>query len=378
MPISFGANSITGISVGNQSIAEAYVGSTKIWPEEPAYNHDWVWADENDLNDSSTFPGSVLDEPYWECYWTTENPNKTYAVGGYISNGYSNGDVDITVVKVVNVDEDYATIYEGNDQTDCVPTSVLNNVWGRYITAFATNESISAGQVFRVPSSVVKVVPIQYVPSGCFGFHNVYNQDDGTLDYWFALGSDNSNAGQMLNKQFYMTNGLQAFKGAFLNLAYNNINNGGYKITFNEPGQLLTTYRDMNWWTPAFGLMDTFQNWGTVASHIQMSSRGVTLTSGATATVYSHVDQGNMYIFPWRQNDQNSSLKPLNATVSGTNFTVSGNMSNLNLTAGLWYALFFTCGHNYKGFYEAVPMDWGTSTMSVFPVGVSSFVNIEP
>lgn len=374
MPISFGANSITGISVGNQSIAEAYVGSTKIWPEEPAYNHDWVWADEANIGDGGTGPGTVLNDVTGYIYFN-DNPNRNTAVLGYISNGYSNGDVDITVLYAEpNTEGDYHDFYNA----ETLPASVVNTVWGRYIVGFVTNEAISAGQVIRIPSVNARVVPVNYMPGSGFALHNVLNGDTNQLSYWLALGSIRSTV-DPANFQFYMTNGIQAYKGNFLGQAYNKINTGGYKLDFNAPGSLLTTARELNWWTPAFGIQDTFQNWGTVASSIKVDP-GYVHVGPATATVYSHVDQGEFMIFPWRQNQQENRLRPTGvAKVSGTSVNIPQTLTNQNaLTSGVWWALYFSCGHNIDGFYEPVPMDWSTSTISTYPVGVSSFVNIEP
>lgn len=374
MPISFGNNNITGISVGSQNIAEAYVGSVKIWPEEPAYNHDWVWPEEMGIMDMSSNPTTVLDEPYAYGYWPENTNTFTTGVFGYISNGYSNGDVDITVLDV----KTFSPADEEISFFDPAPESILNQVWGKYITAFTTAENITTGQVIRVPAANIKVVPITYMNTA-FSIHNVYNQSDNTLSYWLSCYDVDSTNGQMMNKQFYLSNGIQHHLGAFYQLAYNEMNTGGYKLDFNEPGSLLTTFRDYNWWSPAFGIMDYFQSWGTVPQHISLTTNSVSITGGATGTVFSHVDQGRQMIFPSRASNRGARLQPdTNAQVSGTTFTVSGTMTTTGLTQGNWYCLTFYPGHNIEEFYAPVDMNWGPTTMQVFPVGIGSFVNIEP
>lgn len=374
MPISFGNNSITGISVGNQNIAEAYIGSTKIWPEEPAYNHDWVWPEDFGCYDSSTTPITTLNEPYIYGYWPEDTNTFTRAVFGYISNGYSNGDVDITVVSAVTftpADEEVAFY-------NPAPYSIINQIWGRYITCFTTAENINTGDVIRVPAANIKVVPVNYMNTA-FSIHNVYNQGDNTLSYWLSCYNVDSTNGQMMNQQFYLSNGIQHHRAAFYNLAYNNMNTGGYKLDFNEPGSLLTTFRDYNWWTPAFGLMDYFQSWGTVPSHISLTTNSVSLTAGASGTVYSHVDQGRQMIFPSRAGDRGSRLQPdTNAQVSGTTFTTTGTLTTTGLVHGNWYCLTFYPGHNITDTFDIGNMTWGTDTINVYPVGIGSFVNIEP
>lgn len=274
MAISSGNNNISGINVGSQSISEAYIGSTKIWPSELpfmygtlkylGYDDEYLYEDFDDLT-AENWPSYA--------YILVFNP--------------SDGSI-LTYFDVSSYINDYTPEDEYVSITHPLNASQRATIAGCYATAICSKTPYPYSGYNRIEH--FDVIPLDPLAEAKIYYYNVYNQGDSSLDYWFS-SCDTTNV--YPNQKFTLMNipdynvattqGAKSIlnfsKASKINTVY------GSKVHFNNmgAGNIYIT-RVQSYYSPVFRLVDAVDSWGTWLDNFNIYSNYYSVNRGAYFT----------------------------------------------------------------------------------------------